>query len=87
VKQNYSAIENAALVSNAIHHLKTARDLLRAARADKSAAKVRDALKSAEGAQRHADRVSSSAGGPNAVTRGKHFGRAKDFRHGDGPDT
>lgn len=45
----------------ALKHLGQARDLLRAARCYNSLAKVRSALKSAEGAQRHASRRAFAA--------------------------
>lgn len=43
-------------VDSAIVHLRTARDLLAMAGADKAAARVRLALSSADGARRHVDR-------------------------------
>ena len=43
-------------VRNALFHLRTARDLLREVGAKKSLDRVRHALKSAEGAERHAQR-------------------------------
>jgi hypothetical protein len=43
-------------VRMAIHHLRIARDLLRKVGAKKSVDRVRHALKSAEGAERHAGR-------------------------------
>lgn len=42
------------MIAEAIGHLRSARDLLRAAGAKRSLARVRASLKSAEGAKRHA---------------------------------
>ena len=49
--------EDLALIDLALIELKTARDHLRAASAKKAAAYVAAALKSAEGARRHAERA------------------------------
>jgi hypothetical protein len=42
------------LIDNALSHLRIARDLLKVADAPKATDKVRHAMKSAEGAERHA---------------------------------
>lgn len=48
-------------IAAAIRHLRQARDQLLQAGAKKAAKRVRKALKSAEGAQRHADRLKFKA--------------------------
>lgn len=79
--------DNEALVSSAIVHLKLARDLLKQAKSHRTLKRVRDALRSADGAKRHAIRVDSGFGTTNAVKRGNHFVRSENTEFYDGPDT
>jgi hypothetical protein len=61
-----------ALIRNALFHLRTARDLLRRVGAKKSLDRVRHALKSAEGAERHAYRCDPAREAERtAVQRGR----------------
>ena len=63
---------DAILIRDAIDQLKLARNNLRQAGAPAALEKVRSALKSAEGAQRHAERMASSATYNETVARPRH---------------
>ena len=51
-----ATVEQVLAVGKALFHLRLARDHLQFAEADRATDKVRDALKSAEGARRHIHR-------------------------------
>lgn len=65
---NARAIDPVVKVQDAIGKLREARDLLKAAGATRAAAKVRTALKSAEGAERHATCLAARSGAGSMVT-------------------
>ncbi|MCK9987764.1 MAG: hypothetical protein AzoDbin1_04236 [Azoarcus sp.] len=65
---NAKAADPAVMVQDAIGKLREARDLLNAAGATRAVEKVRSALKSAEGAERHATCLAARSGAGSMVT-------------------